>query len=125
MPKKNVEQTIQIELIKWVRKEYPNIEIYYNKNEGEKNIITAITDKKMGLKAGRTDLDLYLDKDNITYILHLELKKKDGTLNDAQKLWHKNFKETRNRKAKVAYGFIEAQNVARDWVASLGGEQRI
>lgn len=124
--KKNVEATIQRHLVKWLRKEYPTVEVRYNKIENKRNALEGYMDKLLGSAvAGTPDLTLFLDRQEFTYILELELKKKDGTLNDAQKLWHKNFKETKNRKARVAYGFIEAQNVARDWVASLGGEQRI
>jgi hypothetical protein len=119
MARKNIEDAIQIQLILWLEREHSQVEYYYNKNEGKKNIITAMMDKRKGQIAGRPDLDLWLNHNNCSYTLHLELKTKDGSLNPAQKLWHSKFISTKNRITKVAYGFIEAQEVVRNWLSSV------
>ena len=119
MARKNIESAIQKELVRWMAREYPAVEILYVKNEGKKNIIEAQNDKRMGLAVGWPDLTLFKIYDNTTHILHLELKTKIGKLSASQKEWHSKFKQTKNRIAKVAYGFEEAQNVIRAWLSSL------
>lgn len=117
--RKNIEDAIQKQLVLWLQKEYPQIEFYFNKNEGLKNIIEAVNDKKMGLKAGYPDLVLFTPKKGVTYILHLELKKKKGKLNDAQRDWHSKFISTANRKAAIAYGYTEAQTAILNWLRDI------
>jgi len=119
--RKNIEDVIQKQLVLWLKQHSSNIEFFFNKNEGKKSIVEAVNDKKMGLTAGRPDLDLYINdfELDLTYILHLELKKKDGKLNAAQKIWHNNFKPTLNRQAKVAYGFDEAKEIINQWIAEI------
>ena len=115
-----VEAAIQRELVKWLRNNYPQIEIRYNKNENKKNKIEAIIDKKMGQAvAGTPDLTLFNDWIEITYILELELKKLNGTLQPSQIEWHSKFKPTKNRQAAIAYGLIEAQRIVTEWIKNV------
>lgn len=109
-----IEYSIQRELIKWVKQEY-NIEIIWVKNEGKKTKQSAVLDKASGLEAGFPDLMLFKPVRSVTHILHLELKKIKGVMSPTQKEWHTEFKETRNRKAVIAYGFLEAQEKIREW----------
>lgn len=114
--KKSIEATIQRELVKWIKKEYPFIEVKYNKNENKRDALQAVIDKKMGqTQAGYPDLTLLTNNQGLTFILELELKTKTGKLNDAQKKWHKDFKSTKNRVAKIAYGFLESQTIISEW----------
>lgn len=121
---KNVEQKIQIELIKWISFHYPEILKVYVKNEGKKNIIAATLDKKMGLCKGHPDLHLEIDRD-YTYIFKLELKtksaikKKNKGLTDSQVEWWSDFKPTLNKQGVVAYGLIEAQKKIKEWIDGL------
>lgn len=118
----SVEATIQIELVKWIRNNYPEIEIRYTKNENKVNKVQAAIDKKMGQAiAGTPDLQLLLDNGGYTYILELELKTlaKTSQLNSNQIEWHKNFNETKNRKATWAKGLIAAKEVVTEWVVQI------
>lgn len=120
MERKSIEASIQRELVKWLKQTYPAIEIKYNKNENKRDKLQAILDKKMGQSiAGTPDLTLTTDFNEWTYILELELKKLKGTLNPAQIAWHLNFKPTKNRVAKIAYGYIEALEAIESWLSSL------
>ena len=114
---KRIEDAIQRELVKWLRNGFAYIEIRYNKNENKRDKIQAVLDKKMGQAvAGTPDLTLFLDCLDETNILELELKRLNGTLQLSQVEWHKNFKPTKNRKAAVAYGLIEAQRIVTEWI---------
>jgi hypothetical protein len=118
----SVEATIQIELVKWLRNNYPDIEIRYNKNENKVNKVQAAIDKKMGQAvAGTPDLQLLIDKNDITHILELELKTlaKSSKLNPNQEKWHNNFNETKNRKATWVKGLIAAKETITNWLNSL------
>lgn len=115
--KNKVEAAIQKELVKWMRQEYPKIDIRYNKGEGDKNLIEAIDDKRMGLaEAGTPDLTLFMDKGEYTYIFELELKRKKGKLNEAQKEWWSEFKPNKNKQGQIAYGLFDAQDKIKNWV---------
>lgn len=118
---KRIETTIQKELVKYIRTTYPHIDIRYNKNEGFKDIIGAVIDKKMGQAiAGTPDLTLFIHKQVYTFILELELKKKLGVLNDAQKDWWAEFRPNQNRQGQIAHGYIEAKNIIDKWVVGIG-----
>ena len=109
------ESAIQKELVRWLKLQHPDIEILYVKNEGKKNMLTAVEDKRMGLCAGWPDLTLFLNHNNQTFIFHLELKIIKGKLSTKQKEWWANLERTPNRTGCVAYGFIEAMKVVNDW----------
>lgn len=118
--RKNPEGAIQRELVKWLRLTYPLIEIRYNKNENKANKVQAIVDKKLGQAiAGTPDLTLFCNKRGYTYILELELKTKTGKLSPSQKLWHSKFISTANRKAVIAYGFVEAITAVERWLGEI------
>ena len=119
MTRKNTEIIIQRELIKWIKQEYPTIEVIWQKNEGKKFQLTAILDKKSGLISGFPDLTLYKPHKGFTYILHLELKTKIGTLNPNQKLWWSRFLSTKNRKGAIAYGLEEAKTAILNWLRDI------
>lgn len=118
----NIETTIQIEFVKWIRNNYPEIEIRYTKNENKVNKVQAAIDKKMGQAvAGTPDLQLLMDVEDLTYILELELKTlaKTSKLNPNQVEWHKNFNETKNRKATWAKGLIAAKEKVQKWYENI------
>jgi len=117
MARRNIESAIQREIVKYLRTNYPEIEIRYNKNENKKNKLEAIIDKKMGQAvAGTPDLTLFLNQRHLTHILELELKTLAGKLNPNQVKWHDNFTPTTNRKAAVAYGYDDAKRIIDAWV---------
>jgi len=114
---KKVEATIQKELVKWLRKNYPDVVICYNRLENKKNMVEIIDDKRMGaVIKGTPDLTLMLDEKNITYIFYLELKTLKGKLQQSQKEWWDNFKPTLNKKGEIAYGLQEAQKKIKQWL---------
>jgi hypothetical protein len=118
--RKNVEATIQQQLVLWLRLQHPSVEIKSNKNEDAGNVVKAMINKRMGrAEAGYPDLTLTYDKGDITYILELELKTKTGKLSDVQKTWHSRFQPTKNRMAKIAWGFEEAQKAIQSWLSTL------
>ena len=121
---KHIESAIQRELVKWLANDYPDIEVIFRKNEGKKSKQSAILDKLMGLKAGVPDLQLIVDITALSYFLELELKTLKGRLNDNQKEWHANFKPTRNRQSAVAYGLLQAQDIVRNWLKTIGYENK-
>jgi len=116
---KHVEKAIQKEAVLWIEQTYPDVEVYYYKAEGEKNIITAVEDKRMGLKNGFPDLFLLTDRNDFTYILHLELKKLKGVLNPNQRVWWAKFKPNYNRKGYVTYSLSEIKEYVTNWILSL------
>lgn len=120
--RRNVEMAIQRELIKWLHINYADVEVIFRKNEGLKSLLTAILDELSGLVAGVPDLQLLTTRNNFTYILELELKKKKGALSPSQKDWHSEFISTSNRKLATGYGLIQAQEIIKAWVASLPQE---
>ena len=120
MTKKKIEDAIQKELVKWMRKEYPFLDIRYNKIENKKDIVQAVQDKKMGSAVkGTPDLTLFIHKEDYTYILELELKKKDGDLNQNQIDWWAEFRPNQNRRGEVGYGLIHAQEIVVKWINSI------
>ena len=119
MGRRNVEDVIQIEYVKWLSVNHPEIEVYYNKNEGKKHIITAMQDKRKGLKKARPDLDLIMKVRSIYHFLHQELKTKTGKLSPDQKAWHANFIPTKNRQACVSYGLHQAQEHVLKWLEDI------
>lgn len=112
---KHTEATIQRELIKWIKQEYPQVEYLYCKNEGKKDAMMGKLDKQMGLLAGFPDLTFFYTKENVTYILHLELKTLKGKLNNNQKKWWSNLEKTSNREGFIAHGFQEAKKYFIKW----------
>lgn len=119
MIKRRVETAIQKELVKWLNIEHPTLEFYYYKAEGEKSMVEAVEDKRMGLKAGFPDLFFFKDIDDITYVFHLELKKLKGFMHNSQKEWHSNFKTTKNRSATTARGLQAAQEAILHWLQKI------
>lgn len=116
----NPERAIQQQLVFWLKLQFPQVEIKSNKNEDAGSVVKALQNKRMGrAEAGYPDLTLTCDADEWTYILELELKTQKGKLSDVQKLWHSHFTPTKNRIAKVTYGFEEAQNAVKAWLSSL------
>jgi hypothetical protein len=116
---KHTESSIQRELILWLKQTYPNVEYIFRKNEGMKSQQTATLDKKMGLMAGVPDLQLLLNKNNITYILELEIKIIKGMLNPNQRRWHAAFVETSNRKLATGYGFAQCKEIIENWIKDI------
>ena len=114
-----VESAIQCELVKWLSQEYGDIEYYYNKNEGMKAKAVAMLDKRMGLIAGRVDMDLVKTVGELAYFLHLEIKTLEGGLNPNQIKYHAAFNPTKNRIIKVAYGFEECKKTIIEWIEEI------
>jgi hypothetical protein len=114
---KKIEDAIQKQLVLWIRSLFPEIDLRSNKLENKKNVLEAVNDKRKGqAKAGTPDLTLFCDYNDLTYILELELKTKKGKLNQAQIIWHKDFKSTKNHIARIAYGLDEAKTAILKWV---------
>lgn len=120
MSRKRIEAAIQKQLILWINQEHPLIRYKANKNEDAGSVVKALENIRMGrAEAGYPDLTLEIDKFGWTWILELELKTKKGKLNDAQKDWHSKFISTANRKAAIAYGYIEAQTAVTNWLRDI------
>ncbi len=125
---KRVEDSVQIEFVKWVKKEFQElakVDVRCNKLDGLRGIIEISREKKMGQAiAGTPDLTIYLIESNLTYIIEVELKRKDGHLNKNQKDWWFNFKENFNHKGFVGYGLLDAQKKFREKVLLIKKENK-
>lgn len=117
MARRNLESAIQRQLIIWLHQQ--GLEVVHCKNEGKKSAVSAKLDKLSGCVAGFPDLMIFKQIRSITHILHLELKTKDGSLNKSQVKWHAEFKASGNRKLATAYGFIQAQEIIKNWLDSI------
>ncbi len=116
---RRIEDAIQEQLILWLKAEHPDVTVHYNKNEGKKTMATAMKDKRMGLKAGRTDLDLDKKVRSIKHYLHLEIKRIGGRLTLSQKEYHAEFIPAANDKLEVGYGLEQCKEIITNWLQSL------
>jgi len=113
-----VESAIQRALIYWMgTKSFSSkIKIVSNNNEHARHFVN------MGVDIGSPDLLLYTRKNELVYLLFLELKKKTGKLSPAQIEWNSDFDEnykSDNCKRAVAYGYNEAIKIIEEWAASI------
>lgn len=118
-----IEDKIQEQLVLWIKQEYPDVAVDYNKNEGKKTIATAMRDRRMGQRAGRPDLQLSKRVRTIKHYLQLELKKKDGRLLQSQKDYHAEFVPAANDKLATGYGLLHCQQIVKDWMESITAKQ--
>lgn len=110
------ETEMQIALMDWaayhpILKEY----LFHIPNGGSRHIAEAVKLKRMGVKAGVSDLFLaYPNKEK--HGLFLECKKKGGYLTHSQGTWIDRMKSV-GYDAHVAYGFEDAKNVILDYLS--------
>ena len=117
---KKVEDAIQKEIVKWIRKEYPEVDLRMNNLDGNKNMIQAMQDKRRGQAIkGTPDLTLFIHKEDYTHILELELKTKKGSLNTNQEEWWSEFRPNQNRVGEVGYGLADTQEKIQKWINSI------
>lgn len=115
---KKIEASVQKELVKWMRKEYPQLDIRLNKLDGRKDMLEIVEDKRMGAAIkGTPDITLMLHLKS-TYVFELELKILKGTLNQNQKDWWANFKPNKTRSGAVAKGLLHAQSLVQGFVST-------
>lgn len=82
------EHAIQVECVKWFRREYPHLakSLFAVPNGGKRDIVVAEKLKAEGVLAGVLDLILLYPISNCGALL-IELKTKEGRLSDKQKEW--------------------------------------
>lgn len=117
--RRNIEIAGQRELLKYIKLTYPQLEVVWVRNEGDKALISAVLDEMSGLVAGFPDLIIFATIGEWTHLLHLELKKIKGTLSGSQKDWHADFIPTTNRTLATAYGYLHAREIVDAWVARI------
>jgi len=121
--RKRIEDVIQKQLVAFIRQDYPEVQITRIKNESfdigknsKQNMIDAVNEKKMGrAEAGRPDLEFQYTRNNLTYILLIELKTINGDLSPAQIEWWAKFKPTQNKQGYVANGLLQAREIFINW----------
>lgn len=118
-----IEDKIQEQLVLWIKQEYPDVAVDYNKNEGKKTKATAMRDKRMGQRAGRPDLQLSKKVRTIKHYLQLELKKMKGKMLPSQIEYHAEFVPAANDKITTGYGLLHCQQIVREWVESITAKQ--
>lgn len=102
---KRVEDSIQRNLVAWIKKEYPHVKVIGTLNEDSRTKVA------MGVDVGLPDLMIMWSDDDVLQVYFLELKTKDGRLKKSQKDWAKDYHErfaSSNTHYGVAYGFREA-----------------
>lgn len=121
--KRQVEKTQQKQLVLHYKQVwlplYPDLRVTMINNDGLKHIIDAIEDKRMGLEAGHPDLLWRIKYAGHYYFLYHELKKSNGTLSDAQKLWWAEFTSTEYVRGAVSCGWDEHLEAVQSWLTSI------
>lgn len=98
---------------------YPGLRVTYTKNEGNKNIIVAMEDQRMGQEKGHPDLKWRLKYGGHYHFLYHELKKSDGKLNPAQKEWWAEFTPTEFVKGAITHGLAEHFEAVDRWLTQV------
>lgn len=112
---KKVEATIQRALVQWIKLQYPFVKVIAAQNENSRYHI------EQGMDKGLPDLMLMWRVDGVLQVLFLELKTKNGRLQQSQKDWATNYTEhyaASNTQYAVAYGFVEAQGIIQKGISS-------
>ena len=108
MPKKrrNVEDSIQSELIRWLRAEYPQWKVFATRNENNSYRVKEI-------EVGMPDLILRgTGDDNVLNIIWFEVKTSKGRLSEAQVKWREQQEPLhKNEKYGVGYGLADCKKV--------------
>lgn len=110
------ELAIQKELIRWLKREHPDLDYASNNNEDARHHV----DK--GVDVGSTDLIFYKRNQDILYILFLELKTTTGKLSPDQKKWKEKYDNkllSKNTNYDVAYGFLKAKEIIDNWLKEV------
>jgi hypothetical protein len=102
---------------------YPALRVTYTKNEGDKNIIVAKEDQRMGQEAGHPDLKWRIKYAGHYYFLYHELKKSDGKLTPSQEKWWDEFAPTEFVKGAITHGWNEHLEAIENWLTSIMHEQ--
>jgi len=118
---KKIEKAIQAALLSWLKENYPTILVTATLNEASYKEVRQIG------STGISDLILFAVKNDIMYILFLELKKKKGKLKPSQILWNVDFDarfKCSNNMRDVAYGFAEAKYIIEKWIANISSHNK-
>lgn len=122
MVNKRIEALQQKELIKKYKSEWspkhPTLKVTMINNDGNKNIVSAMEDQRMGLEAGHPDVlwRYYNNTDNQWYFLYHELKKLKGVLNKAQKEWWADFESTEYVHGAITKGLQAHFDAVENWL---------
>ncbi len=98
---------------------YPALRVTMINNDGQKHIIDAVEDQRMGLEAGHPDLIWRIKLNKHYYFLYHELKKSTGALSKAQKDWWAEFEPTEYVKGAISYGWENHINTVSTWLSQL------
>lgn len=107
------ELAIQKELVRWLKREHPDLDCASNNNEDARHQV----DK--GVDVGSTDLIFYKKHKNILFIFFLELKTSKGQLSANQKKWKIKYDNklcANNTDYAVAYGLLDAKTKIEEWI---------
>ena len=108
MPKKrrNVEDAIQRELLRWIKENYPHVKVFATRNEDSRN-------RPDEIEAGIPDVIARWMVGDVRHFLYLEVKTKKGTLQKNQKEWAAE-PRANNEYYGVGYGLAECKKVIID-----------
>ena len=111
-PFKSYEDTLQKQIVKWFRLQYPDMTqlLCYN-NNNSKDMIRQVIDKSLGLVTGRNDLTLYYRG----RALLLELKAKGGKQSEAQIEFERTATKYGNH-YRLADDFDQATDIIRKFI---------
>ena len=87
------ETRMQIDLVAWMRKEYPGMLFTSTQAGDRRSKLAAIMMKRMGYTNGTPDLLIFEPRANYCG-LFLELKSPDGRLSDDQRVWAQKARDT-------------------------------
>lgn len=100
--RKNIEDAIQKEFIRWFKENYPSIDIFATRNEDSYR-------RSKELEIGLPDIIIRFPVDDIRHIFYLEIKTKKGRLSPSQIEWAKKPLMS-NEHYAVAYGLEECRD---------------
>jgi len=111
---KHIEDSIQVEVFKWLRLQHKDILAFHVPNGGKRNQIEAARFKRMGVLAGVADI-LILEPRGKHPLLALELKSQGGKQTPYQLAFEANCIR-RNIKYKVAHSFYQAKEIIDEYL---------
>ena len=110
------ETRLQIDLVTWIKKVYPNALFTSTQAGDRRNTLAAMMMKRQGYRNGTPDL-IFFEPRNSSHGLLLELKTEKGVTSEAQDEFQ-NLASRRGYFYAVAYGIDQAKETITEY---LGG----
>lgn len=97
-----IEDAIQRDLLRWIKRNYPHIKAFATRNEDSRK-------RSEEIEVGIPDIIIRWEEGGIRHFFYLEIKRLKGKLSNSQKEWVKENPCLPNERYAVGYGLEECK----------------